>query len=130
MAVKLAVHQKHVISPILSCLDEGVLCIHICSIKEYHLTILVSLSSRYSCLIILNAEILAFRALEEGELHCTLAELLVRKHTELDEELKIVPLLLKLLALISEDFVKTVSNLLSDVCRDLLYISIALKIAS
>ena len=130
MAVKLAVHQEHVIAFVLCSLDECILAVHICRIKEDCLLVLVSLLPFYRLLVVVDAEILAFCGLEKGELHRTLAEFLVREHAELDEELEIVPLLFELLTLVPEDLVKTVCDLLRDICRYLLYIGIALEVAS
>ena len=49
---------------------------------------------------------------------------------ELNENLQVVPFFLELSALIAEDFVKTVCNLLGDIGRYLLHVRIALKVAS
>ena len=46
----------------------------------------------------------------------------------MDEELQVVPFLLILLAVLLEDAVKAVCHLLGDVGRNLLHVSIALKI--
>jgi hypothetical protein len=47
-----------------------------------------------------------------------------------DEDLDVVPLLLELCAVVLEDAAQTVAYLLADVRRNLLYVCIALKIAS
>ena len=130
MTVKLAVHQKDIITLGLSCLDERVLCLLVCRIKKHDLVVLICLLPCHCSLVILDAEILVLSVLEKAELHSPVAELLVREHSVLDEELEVVPLLFELLTLVSEDLVKTVCHLLGDVCRNLLYIGIALEVAS
>ena len=77
MTVELAVEKKYVVASVLCSLDESILALYICCIKEYGLLVLVCLTSLDTLLVVINAEILALSVLEEAELHCLVAELLV-----------------------------------------------------
>ena len=120
MAIKMTIHQKHIVSPILGSLNKRILSLYISCIKEDNLLILICLASFNRLSVILNAEILILSVLQKAELHGSVAELLIRKHSVLDKEFEIIPLLLKLSTLISEYLIKAICHLLSNICRDLL----------
>ena len=115
MGVKFAVHQEDIIAFVLRSLDIGVLCLRISGIEEDKLLVLVRLFSLNGFPVVVDAEVFALGILEQAEFHGPLAELLVAQHPVLNEELEVVPLLFKGLALVLEDFLKTVSDLPGDI---------------
>ena len=108
VAVELAVHQQDVVALVLRGLDPAVLLGGLGGVEVDHVLILVGLVRLDGRAVVLQAEVLAFGVLEEGELEGALAELLVGEHAVLDEELDVVPLLLELLALLLEDLLQAV----------------------
>ena len=55
-------------------------------------------------------------------------EVVLREHTVVDEKFDVVPLLLKLRAVLLEDACQAVAHLLGDVARYLLHVLVALQI--
>ena len=68
MGVKLAVHQKHIISFVLRRLDESVLLVSVGCIEVNDLLVLVCLILGDGLAVVLQREILAVRVLEQGNL--------------------------------------------------------------
>ena len=99
MCIELAVHEEHIVALVLRSLNEGILGILVGSIQIYDLVVLVGLIAADGCPVLVEAEILAFHILQEGELQGLFAELLIGQHTILDEEFEIVPFLLVSLSL-------------------------------
>ena len=130
MGIQLAVHQEHVIALGLGSLHIGVLAFDVRRIQVHALLVLVSLVAFHGSLVFIEREELAVRVLEEGELHRAVAELLVREHAVLDEELEVVPLGLEVRPLVLEDVLQAVGDLLGDVGRDLLDVGVALQVAA
>ena len=130
VGIQLAVHQQDVIALGLRSLDVGVLAFHVGGIQIHALLVLVGLVALDGRLVLVEGEELAVSVLQEGELHGAVAELLVGKHAVFDEELEVVPLGLQVGALVFEDVVQTVSDLLRDISGDLLHVRVALQVAA
>ena len=91
------------------------MCLSISSIQINHLLVLVGLLRLDGLAVFIETEILAVSVLQQGELHCPLAEFLIGEHAVFDEQLQIIPFLLQGLTLIGEDIFQSVSDFLGDI---------------
>ena len=77
MRVEFAVHEEHVVTLVLGSFDERVLGIGVGCIQIHHLAVLVGLGVGDGLPVVLLGEELPVGVLEQGELECPLAELLI-----------------------------------------------------
>ena len=149
MRVEDAVHQQDIIAFLLGLGDVGVLFVDVSGVQIDDVLVLVGLQSLDLVAIVVQLEVLSFSVFQQSELHSALAEFLLGQHTVLDENLDVVPLLLKLrvesLRLVSSvslafrfplfafrfrHLLQLVGHLLADVLGNFLHIAVALQVAA
>ena len=112
--IQLSIHQQHIISFALDCLNIRVLLFYIRGIQEYHLIIFIRLVSFNQVLVLFIREIFPFRVLEQEDGLGSLGKFFIRQHTILDENLQIIPLFLVIFPFIRENITQAVSHFLRD----------------
>ena len=130
MGIQFAIHQQHIVALVLGRLDERILGLHIGCIQIHDLLFLIGLFPFDGLAIVLEAEILAVRVLEERKIEGPLAELFIGQHAILDKELQVVPLLFVGLALLLENLLQPVGHLLGDIGRYLFHVGVALQVTA
>ena len=97
-------------------------------IEPYELPFLISLLPFGKGAVFVKGEALPVDISDEVKLHGSIIELLIGEHPILHEDLQTLPLLLEEATLITEEFIKSVSDFLGDMIGDLLDLSITLQI--
>ena len=128
--VQLAVQQQHIVALCLGRLDVGVLLLGVGSVQIDQIAIFVSLVGTDERLVLVVSVVLTIGVLQQGKFLRLLIEVVLRQHAVVDEDFQVVPLLLKLLAVVLEDGAKPVAHLLGDVGGDFLHVGVALQVAA
>ena len=130
MHVEFAVLQEDIVALGLCALYIGVVGVRVLGVKDDEIAVLVGLCVLDLGLVLIEGEVLAVEVFEECETDGALVELLVGEHTELDEHLDVVPLLLEGFAVGFKEFCQFVSHFLSDVAADFLDVIVGLQIGT
>ena len=126
--VQLPVHLQHAVAFVLGGLYVAVLLVLIVRVEVNQVALLVGLRILDEVLIFLESEVLALHVFQQGELGGAVVKLLVRQHSELDEEFQAVPFLLELRTVVLENLLQPVGHLLGDVAGYLLHVLVALQV--
>ena len=97
-------------------------------VEPYELAFLIGLLAFGKGAVFVKGEVLPLNISDEVKLHSSIIELLIREHPILHEDLQALPLLLEEATLITEEFIKSVSDFLGDMIGDLLDLSVTLQI--
>ena len=124
------VHDQDIVTLGLGRLDIAVFAVHLGSIQEYQLLILVGLQIGNHLLVFIQAEILAVGVLEQIELHGPFGKFLIGEDAVLDKNLQVVPFAFKIGTLVLEQVRQAVGHLLGDVVRNLLHVAVALQVGT
>ena len=128
--IELTFHQEYRIALLLGCLDIRILLFLIVGVEINQVAILIGLVVLNQRLVLLESKVLSLNIFQKCEVLGALVEIFLREHSVVDEDLEIIPFLFKLLAVLLEDRVQTIGYLLGDVGRNLLHVTVALKVAS
>ena len=128
--VELTVHQEDIVALCLSGIDVGILVVLVLGVEVDKVAVLVGLVVLDEGLILFVGVVLAFGVLEEGKRLGFVVEGFVAEHSVVDEDFDVVPLLLKLLAVVLEDAGEAVAHFLGDVGGNLLHVLVALQVAA
>ena len=96
-SVELSVKQQHAIAFSLSPLNVAILLIAVSGIQVNQVAILVSLVVLNEVAIFVKGKVLALNILEQSIRFSLVIKVVFREHTIVDEQLQVIPLLLKIL---------------------------------
>ena len=128
--VELTIHQEHIVALGIGGINVTVLVVLVVGIEVDQVAVLVCLFALDECLVFLEGVHLAFRILQQGKCLSLIVEVALGEHSIVDENLDVIPFLLKLLAVALEDGGQAVAHLLGDVCGNLLHVGIALQVTA
>ncbi len=126
--VKLSVHQQYIVAFVLSCIDIAMLVKFVGRIKINQLLVFISLICLDDFLVLIESKVFTVNVLQQGEFLSSVVELLIGKHTVLDEYLQVVPFFLKFFTVFLEDLFQTVGYFFCNVVRYLFNIAVALQV--
>ena len=130
MGCQHAVHQQHIVALLLRLGDIGVLLLGVVGIEVDDVLVLVGLQGLDFIAVVVQTEELSLGVFQQSELQCTFTELLVGQHAVLHKNLDVVPLVLKVLAVVLEHLFQLVGHLLAYMTRNLLHVAVALQVAA
>ena len=126
--IELTVHEQDVVALLFGSVDVGVLSIRVVGIEIDELAVFVCLLVLDEGLVFVEGVVFAFGVFEEEVSLCLVEVVFFGQESIMDENLDVVPLLFKVLALVLEDRGQAVAHLLCDVTAYLLDVCVALQI--
>ena len=115
MAVELTVHKKHVVSLLFCSFYICVLLGAVCGIEIDDVAFLVGLSRLYEKFILIEGIVFSIHILEQEKFLCAFVEFFIGQHAVFDEDLDVVPFLLKAGAVVLEHLGKAFSHFFGDI---------------
>ena len=113
--IKLSVKQQDIIALVVGRFNIAILLIFVVGIEIDEVALLVGLSVLDERLVLLESEVFSFGVFQQSELLGAVIEIVLSKHAVVDEYLEVIPLVLKVLAVLCEDALQTVADFLADV---------------